>query len=296
MPATSHDIAPIVLAGATGAVGQRLLARLRLQQRPVIALSRRQQAVSAGVRWLDIDLYRSTDDACAQATLVYSAGPLDGLAAWTAHARWPEGTRIIALSSLSAETKHDSALPDEGALAQRLCAAEATLRARAAERGWCLTLLRVSLIYDPRYQHLSLDRLADLGRRLRVLPLPSDAQGLRQPVHADDLARAMLALAESSRAGGDTLRLPGGEALPFAQMVRRYMQSQIPAVRVLTLPALLARCAEALLQQGSPRHQQLAVQLRRSRSDLVVKAADWGVVGLQPRRFLQPENGVDSLY
>lgn len=293
----SHHQETWLLVGATGSVGRRLLARLQHQDGETFALSRQPKPVSMPqVQWLRCDLYQSTVADVPAATRVLSAGPLDGLAAWSAHARWPEGARLIALSSLSAETKQASALPDERALAQRLCAAEETLRTRAADRGWSLTLLRVSLIYDPLHKGLSLDRLVEWGRRLHFLPLPSDAQGLRQPVHADDLARAMLALAASNPPHSDTLRLPGGETLSFAQMVSRYLQNQIPTLPVLQLPVAFSRCAETLLQWGSSRHRQLAAQLRRSRRDLVVESADWQVVGLQPRAFLDLETGPESLY
>lgn len=297
MPEPPADDTPWLLTGASAAVGQRLSARLQGGADEVIVVSRRPPAhAMPRTRWLQHDLYRDDASVTPERLRVLSAGPLDGFVAWSARAPWRHGTRVVALSSLSAETKYGSPLPEERALAQRLRAAEATLRERARERGWGLTLLRVSLIYDPRHRHLSLDRLVELAQRLHFLPLPADATGLRQPLHADDLARAMLALARYDGPVQDTLRLPGGETLPFVQMVRRYLQAQAPTLRVRTLPVALARLAEFALRAGSARHRLLASQLHRSRDDLVVATSDWDRIGLQPRLFLAPETGLGSLY
>lgn len=297
MPELPADDALWLLTGASAAVGQRLSARLQVRADEVIAVGRRPPPhATPRTRWLQHDLYRDDASVTPERLRVLSAGPLDGFVAWSARARWRRGTRVIALSSLSAETKHGSPLPEERALAQRLRTAEASLRERARERGWVLTLLRVSLIYDPRHRHLSLDRLVELARRLHFLPLPADATGLRQPLHADDLARAMLALARYDGPVQDTLRLPGGETLPFVQMVRRYLRAQAPTLRVRALPVPLARLAELALRAGSARHRLLASQLRRSRDDLVVDASDWAAIGLQPRAFLGCEIAPDSLY
>lgn len=296
MPAND---APQLLIGATAAVGRRLLARLQARRGEVLALSRRAHASSQqNTRWLQRDLYRDDASDCAAVARVFSAGPLDGLAAWSARAPWAEGTPVVALSSLSAQTKAESRHPDERLLAQRLQQAEATLQARARERGWRLRLLRVSLIYDPVHRQLSLDRLVDVARRLRCLPLPADATGLRQPVHADDLALAMLALADADADAPlrEVLRLPGGETLPFNRMVSRYVQAQAPGLRVRAVPRALARLLEGLLGCGPERHRLLAAQLRRSRCDLCVEASDWARIGVAPRRFLAEEIVPESLY
>lgn len=286
-----------LLIGATAAVGRRLLARLQTRDGEVLALSRRTSALSQQrTRWLQRDLYRDDASDCAGVARVFSAGPLDGLAAWSARAPWAEGTPVVALSSLSAQTKAESRHPDERLLAQRLQQAEATLQKRARERGWRLRLLRVSLIYDPVHRQLSLDRLVDVARRLRCLPLPADATGLRQPVHADDLALAMLALAEADAPLPEVLRLPGGETLPFNQMVSRYVQAQAPGLRVRAVPRALARLLEGLLGCGGERHRLFAAQLRRSRCDLCIEASDWARIGLTPRRFLAGEIVPESLY
>lgn len=277
-----------IVAGASGAVGRRLRDRLRVEGTPVLALSRSMHPAHApGERWQCIDLYRDPAPVLRAPGVVLSAGPLDGLAACVARADWPAGTRIAALSSLSVETKHDSADPYERALAARLHAAEAQLIATARARRWHLHLLRASLIYDPEYGGLALDRLARLAARLRALPLPRDARGLRQPVHADDLAAALLRVVERAPAS-TILRLPGGETLAFDAMLRRWLLARSLRVRMLPMPALLGRIVGALLAACGGRVAVLAAQLARARVDQCVAASDWVQLGLTPRPFPAP--------
>lgn len=283
-----------LLIGASGAVGQRVLARLAGNADAVIALSRQPQPPGpTREQWLQFDLYRDDPNTLPQAASVVAAGPLDGLAVCAAKAPWRAGTRLVALSSLSAETKFDSSNAAERALAQRLRDAEATLLALGEARGWAVTLIRASLIYDPQFAHLSLDRLTALARRLHWLPLPRDATGLRQPVHADDLAQALLACAASDTTAAAVLRLAGGEVVAFDAMIERYLRAHACTARIIRLPRLLGRVLQAVLAIAGARGRAIASQLARSRTSLAIGAGDWARVGLVPRAFMRPESTAD---
>lgn len=283
-----------LLIGASGAVGQRVLARLAAGADAVIALSRQPQTPgSARVHWLPFDLYRDDPNTLPQVASVIAAGPLDGLALCAAKAPWRAGTRLVALSSLSAETKAGSSNADERALAQRLRDAEATLLALGAARGWAVTLIRASVIYDPQFAYLSLDRLTALARRLHWLPLPRDATGLRQPVHADDLAQALLACVAGDTTAGAVLRLAGGEVVAFDAMIERYFRAQACTARIIRLPRLLGCVLQAVLAIAGARGRAIASQLARSRTSLAIGAGDWARVGRVPRAFMQPESTAD---
>lgn len=283
-----------IVFGATGAVGRRVRSRLHAQAASVLALSRFPQVPEVpGERWQRIDLYRDPPPGLRAAGVVLSAGPLDGLAACAARADWPPGTRIVALSSLSVETKHDSIDPYERGLADRLRAAETELIAIARARGWHLHLLRASLIYDPQYGGLALDRVALLAKRLRVLPLPRNARGLRQPVHADDLAAALLRVVECAPASS-ILRLPGGETLRFDVMLRRWLQAHASRARVLPVPAVVGLVAAKAFTLFGGTAAVLAAQLARARVDQCVGLSDWTQLGLTPRRFLSSGEGLDD--
>ncbi|MBS7457880.1 hypothetical protein [Coralloluteibacterium stylophorae] len=283
---------PLVLFGATGAVGGRLLARLRRQARPVLAVSRAARGED-DVRWLRGDLYAG-DDALAAAVRaalppapapwLLSAGPLDGFAAWAVRAGLPAGARVVALSSMSADTKLDSHDPQERALAARLRGAEAALLDAAAAQGWSATLLRPTLIWGTGLDR-SLSPLVALGARVRLLPLPRGSVGLRQPVHADDLAQAMLAAAARPELGGEVLPLPGGETLGFDAMLERSLAVHAPHARVLRVPdAPVLRLLPVLARAGG-RLRAIDNALRRSRVDLVAPGDAWARLGIAPRPF-----------
>ena len=89
----------------------------------------------------------------------------------------------------------------------------------------------------------SLAPIARFARRWRVLPLPIGASGLRQPVHADDLAQAIVATIDCPATFGKTYALGGGERLPFGEMLWRLRGTLPGFVLPLPLPAFALRFA-----------------------------------------------------
>jgi nucleoside-diphosphate-sugar epimerase len=222
-----------LVLGARSQIGRFLLPRLGDAGWSVHAGTRGvPPADEAGRRWYRFDLFTDPGPAL-QVDTVFSLGPLDGLVAWLE--RSPvRAARIIAFGSTSVHSKQDSDDPRERALAHRLQSAEARLRQIAAERGAGATLLRPTLIYGGGGDR-NLSRMVQLARRWRVLPLPRTATGLRQPVHAADLADAAWQAAQRAPAIG-AYDLPGGETLPYREMVRRVLACLDPPLRIIALP------------------------------------------------------------
>jgi nucleoside-diphosphate-sugar epimerase len=228
----------ILLFGATGSVGRFLLPQLLPRQR-VLAVSRSPPAGEPG--WIKGDLNdRGTAWPAAQ-TLI-SLGPLDTFATWLQH--YPASTpqRVIALSSMSAESKRDSIDPHERALAERLRAAETRVQEAAARRGIQYTLFRPTLIYGAGNDR-SLAPIARFAQRWRVLPVPFGASGLRQPVHARDLAGACLAVLGNPATFGKTYHLGGGERLRFDALLMRLRAAIRGPVLPLPVPMAALRLA-----------------------------------------------------
>jgi nucleoside-diphosphate-sugar epimerase len=107
------------------------------------------------------------------------------------------------------------------------------MAASAQARGCAWTVLRPTLIYGAALDR-SLTPLAHLARRWRVFPHIPAARGLRQPVHADDLAGACVAAVANPHSAGRTYALGGGERLAFATMLER-VHASLP-FRSLPLP------------------------------------------------------------
>jgi len=273
-----------LVAGASGAIGRFLLPRLLAGGHEVIALSRSPRAsADPRLRWIVGDLDRGVP-ALPPLDAVFSAGPLDAFARWLDAAPVDGRPRVVAFGSMSVETKRESADPGERALAARLDAAERRLRAAAEARGGACTILRPTLIYGAGVDR-SLSPIARFAWRWRVFPRVPAATGLRQPVHADDLAAACLAAFASPRAAGRTYALGGGERLAFDAMLAR-VQASLP-VRTLALPVPLAPARAALrLARAAGLHPPGAAALERLRRDLVADdAAAAADLGWAPRAF-----------
>jgi nucleoside-diphosphate-sugar epimerase len=224
----------ILVFGASGPVGRFLLPLIASRSR-VLAVSRTPRIADSA--WLCADI-NDARVAWPDADTVISLGPLDAFAAWLERRGDAGLRRVIALGSMSVESKRDSADADERALAMRLQAAEQQVMRIATERHIAATLFRPTLIYGAGTDR-SLAPIARLARRWRILPLPIGASGLRQPVHARDLAKACIAALDTAATYGKIYPLGGGERLPFDALLRRLRDAAGGTVVLLPVPIAL---------------------------------------------------------
>lgn len=266
----------VLVIGASSQIGRFLLPRLLASGEPVVALSRQSQAVSAGIHWLRGRL-PDQPPPLPPLSAIISFGPLAGLADWLAHAPLRDAPRVVATSSMSAESKRDSRVPAEREISRQLRDGEAALAAACERHGSAWTVLRPTLVYGAGLDK-SLTPMARRAMRTRVFPLPG-GRGLRQPVHADDIAQATLAALECPASAGRILPIGGGERLPAAEMFARVRRS-LPVTTVpLPLPTWLLRAGRAAL----PR---LRGPLDRLESDLIADNTELQrVLGIRPRAF-----------
>ncbi|HLT44661.1 MAG TPA: NAD-dependent epimerase/dehydratase family protein [Luteimonas sp.] len=270
--------------GGSGQVGAALLPRLRAAGWDVLAVSRTAREDAPGLRWLQGDLTRGSDDLPAAVDAIISCGPLDRFAQW--YAGTPvRAPRVVAFGSTSAVVKQDSADAGERDLAQRLAHGERGVFAAAAARGAHATVLRPTLVYGAGRDQ-TIARMARFASRWRVLPIPAGATGLRQPVHVDDLAAATVAVLDAAPAFGRGYDLPGGETLPFREMAARTLAALPGAPRLLELPAPLFSTL-ATLGRWSGRGRGVGDgAIARLRQDLVFDAGPAARdFGYAPRRF-----------
>lgn len=275
------------VVGASGAIGRFLLPRMRAAGHEVIALSRRVRTSSdPGLRWRvgDLDAQMPPLPPCEA---VFSLGPLDAFAHWFAQAREVVAPRVIAIGSMSIETKADSPDSGERAVAQRLHQAEFALADATRARGGTLTILRPTLIYGAGVDR-SLTPIVRFAQRWRMFPRVIGARGLRQPVHADDLAAACLAVLAHACTGGRTYALGGGERLAFEAMLERVRATLPLRTLVLPVPLVAARyLVGAAHAAGLPAVQAAAIE-RLTRDLVADNAMAEADFGWAPRAF-QPQ-------
>lgn len=149
---------------------------------------------------------------------------------------WAQGMkRLVVFSSTSRFTKTFSPEPEERRVAEQLAAAEARLEPFCATRDVALTILRPTLIYDEgRDENVS--RIAKFIDKNGFFPICGKASGLRQPVHARDLATAALQVLSSDTARNKAYDLSGAETLTYRDMVSRVFEANGLKARIIALP------------------------------------------------------------
>jgi nucleoside-diphosphate-sugar epimerase len=177
--------------------------------------------------------------------------------------------RLVCFSSTSRFTKAASASPEERTVAEALASGEADVEAFCRTHGVSCTILRPTLIYAEG-QDGNVSRLAGLIHRFGFLPLPPGPGGLRQPVHAEDLASAALAAMTSPAAVNQAYDLPGGETLSYRAMVERIFEGLGRTPRIVSLPPALLRLGYALGRRWLP--GSTAEMIGRIEADLTFDA------------------------
>jgi uncharacterized protein YbjT (DUF2867 family) len=189
----------VAITGATGFVGQAVLDEAARQGIPIRALTRREQPSREGVEWVMGDLedtsalYALAEGAEALIHIAgvvnapdmagFEAGNVTGTLTVIEAAVKARVPRFVFVSSLSARQPNLSDYGASKARAEKLVAASGL--------GW--TTVRPPAIYGPRDREIfELFRTAKWG----VIPMPPP--GRASMIHADDLARLLLALREDA--------------------------------------------------------------------------------------------------
>jgi nucleoside-diphosphate-sugar epimerase len=243
--------APLIVLGATSLIGRYLAADLRAQDRPFVAISR-QPPADGGAEWIKGDIHE--DDLAAKLPRAHTALSLAPIwllpPALTALAT-AGVKRVVAFSSTSRMVKANSPVASERAVAARLAEGEEHTAGFCEANGIAWTILRPTLIYSEG-EDANVSRLAALIRRFKVLPLSGFGGGLRQPVHAGDLAQAALAVVDREQTFNRTYDLPGGETLTYRVMAERVFEGLGSSPRIIAVPPPLWRLGLKLMGPRLP--------------------------------------------
>jgi len=267
----------ILVLGASSQIGRFLLPRLRARGDEVVAVSRAQHADADGVTWQRGALPDHMPD-MANVDAVVCYGPIAALAPWFASGAAPGVTRVVCTSSMSAQSKLNSLDAAEREMARSLHEGEAALAAACEARGIAWTVLRPTLVYGAGIDK-SLSPIARAAMRTRVFPLPS-GRGLRQPVHADDIASATVAALDTPAASGHVIPMGGGERLSSGEMFARVRRSLAVATLPLPVPRWLLKLAATAIPRARGPISRLDVDLIADNEPLL------RLLGIRPRPFL----------
>jgi len=225
----------LLILGATGQIGGCLLRRLDGQ--PVLALARHPPTPAEG--WRAVDLAAGTPDwgqlpATAIATVPLWLLPPHLEAMAKAGLR-----RLVCFSSTSILGKEGTQSARERTQVTALVGAEALLERAAPALRLGISILRPTLVYGFG-RDANVSAAARFITRFGLYPLSPPALGLRQPVHADDLAAAAITVAGRDDLAGATFALGGGETLSYREMIGRVFDALGRPRRLLPVPGLPA--------------------------------------------------------
>jgi nucleoside-diphosphate-sugar epimerase len=249
---TTTETAPAksLVIGATGLVGGYIVDHLvRAGERP-FGLSRSQQA-RTDVEWLLGDLEKPDTLKLPPFATLYCTTDAILLAPVLPHFFNPSLKRVVVFTSTSVLTKIDSEVTAEREMLQTLADAEQKITAACEQNNVEWTILRPTLIYAEG-RDINITPLSRLIRRFGFMPLVGKASGLRQPVHAEDLAIGAIAAASSRAATNHFYSLPGGETLPYREMIGRIFDGMQKPRRTLSVPTVVWKAGFALAKPLFP--------------------------------------------
>ena len=267
--------------GASSLVGECLLPMLRDAGWRVVAFSRRAAESGFGVEWRQLPF----TEVAAEISHWICVAPIWVLPDYFAVIEAAGARRIVVLSSTSRFTKVGSGDTAENVVAAKLIDSEARVRAWAESRGIEWVILRPTLIYGlGRDKNIS--EIACFIRRFGFFPVLGEAKGLRQPIHAVDVAGACVSALQATDAANRAYNISGGETLFYREMVISVFDALSRRPRLLTVPLWAFRLAVSMLR-CLPRYRQWSTAMaERMNRNLVFDHADAvRDLGFKPRGF-----------
>jgi len=220
----------VFLTGATGFVGRALLRRAvaaRIDEIDCLVRDPARLPTGPGIRGIRGDLALLSTaalEALGAADVVIHLAASTGKASEAEHLRVnAEGTRRFAEACREAGVErfiHVSTIAAAYPETRHYPYARSKQEAEAAVRasGLDFAIVRPTIVFGPGSPvGASLAGLASAP----VLPLFGGGRAIMHPVHVDDVADALLALAAAGEFGGRTYGVGGREALPFGDFLRR---------------------------------------------------------------------------
>ena len=257
----------ILLTGATSQIGVFIIPRLVKAGFQVLAVSRNgkpsQWPVYAQVQWLNVSEAIETAMDCQY---LLSAGPME-----LTQRLLSAGKRFksaVVFSSSSVVSKIDSGNQAERDQIEAMLATESALLQMASKRGFKLTLLKPTLIYGCGLD-TNISRLAGWIRRFGFMPVNGRASGLRQPVHADDLASVAVRALLFEKELPPELFLAGGETISYSDMLKGIFKALDKKPRLVHLPQWLFILIISLVRAVKKGQGLNSEMVRRQQVDLV---------------------------
>ncbi len=279
----------VLVTGATSQVGlcvvKRLLAAgaavLAISRGPIIAFHHEQ------LRWIigdltaeDLHLEGYLVDAVVHCAPLWHLPPIIDLLLDA------EVKRIIAFGSTSVFANAGTRNSYEKDIVEKLTKAEADIAEHCTSKGmrnW--TIFRPTMTYGVGLD-LNITSLAKCIENFGFFPVYPPAFGKRQPVHADDLAIAVLQAMHNEKTYEQSYNLSGADTITYREMLERLfmLYREKPRIVVTTMLPFLLNVAGVLLRK---KHINGEIAYRMNDDLMFFHDDAKRDFGFSPRRFLK---------
>ncbi len=276
---------PLVIVGGNNLIAAYLIKRLHAQGYTADIISRSPMVVPNGFTLVHMDLTHARNWIAPESAVVVSLLPLWVLAQFLP--RFIGVKSVVAVGSTSLFSKAASASSNERAVAASLENAEKAVQTWCSRSNVHNTILRPTMVYDGVHDK-NIARMARFIRRFHFLPLAAPAKGLRQPIHADDVAQAIIGAIDKPSTYGKAFNIAGGEVLTYRVMVERVFAAQGMKPRLLMLPTeWLAKAFNWASSAGIMNEKAFGSSIfQRMNEDLVFDCEEGlRLLNYQPRKF-----------
>jgi NADH dehydrogenase len=236
----------ILITGAAGEIGSRMVASFREQGHTVRALVLPGDPLAARltheaqVHTGDVTKPETLPAAFADVDIVYHlAAVLLCEKAELFQAVNVEGTRNVVAAAAAAGVRHlihissaSVVYPNTTHYSRSKRQAEDIVKA-CQKVHW--TIVRPTLVYDGE-GGLEFKMYADFVRRYPVVPLVASGRAKKRPVHVADLLSGLLAMAGNPITFGKTYNLSGGETVTLRELAQLMLERQGLKKPMLSLP------------------------------------------------------------
>lgn len=270
------EVKNVGVLGATSLVGTFLLPLLGKNNWRITAFSRQRFGLQTeGVSWLQAN-ENSIEFASESQPIIpfwVCLAPIWLLPNYFELFLQAKARRVVVLSSTSRFAKAHSSDNAEQSLALSLEEGESKFRnwAETHEIEW--VILRPTLIYGQGLDK-NITEIARLIRRFHFFPLFGNAAGLRQPIHAEDVAIGCIAALNTPSVSNHAYNLSGQEILTYREFVSRIFAALGYRQRFIHIPLSIFRIAVACLRL-LPRYRKWSPAMaERMNQDLVFDHSD----------------------